>query len=208
MSGIKISDLPAASAALGAMQFEVNDAGTSRRVTAEQVKAYAAPLATQAEAQAGTNNTNVMTPLRSAEAIAALGGKVLQVVQAVKTTLQTTTSTTFIDVTGMSATITPRATSSKVLCVFSGVLAAFADNESAYGEVLLLRGSTNVTTVHNYVAAQGAPFVASETGSSIFYLDNPATTGATTYKLQMSAGGTSTVAVFGKAALTLMEIAG
>jgi hypothetical protein len=37
MSGIKISDLPAADAALGAMQLEVNDAGTSRRVTVDQV---------------------------------------------------------------------------------------------------------------------------------------------------------------------------
>jgi hypothetical protein len=41
MSGIKISDLPAAAAALGAMQFEVNDAGTSRRVTADQIKTFA-----------------------------------------------------------------------------------------------------------------------------------------------------------------------
>jgi hypothetical protein len=41
MSGIKISDLPAAASALGAMQLEVNDAGTSRRVTADQVKTFA-----------------------------------------------------------------------------------------------------------------------------------------------------------------------
>jgi hypothetical protein len=40
MSGIKISDLPAAASALGAMQLEVNDAGTSRRVTADQVKTF------------------------------------------------------------------------------------------------------------------------------------------------------------------------
>jgi hypothetical protein len=40
MSGIKISDLPAADAALGAMQLEVNDSGTSRRVTADQVKTF------------------------------------------------------------------------------------------------------------------------------------------------------------------------
>jgi hypothetical protein len=41
MSGIKISDLPAAASALGAMQLEVNDAGTSRRVTADQIVALA-----------------------------------------------------------------------------------------------------------------------------------------------------------------------
>lgn len=39
MSGIKISELPAASEALGAMQAEVNDAGTSRRLTVTQIRA-------------------------------------------------------------------------------------------------------------------------------------------------------------------------
>jgi hypothetical protein len=53
MSGIKISDLPAADAALGAMQLEVNDDGTSRRVTADQVKAFAVDVATDANLRAG-----------------------------------------------------------------------------------------------------------------------------------------------------------
>ena len=39
------------------------------------------PIATQAEAEAGTNNTKVMTPLRVAQAIAALGGSVISSIQ-------------------------------------------------------------------------------------------------------------------------------
>jgi len=39
------------------------------------------PIATQAEAEAGTNNTQVMTPLRVAQAIAALGGSVISSIQ-------------------------------------------------------------------------------------------------------------------------------
>jgi hypothetical protein len=39
MPGVKISDLPAADAALGPMQIEVNDAGVSRRVTVGQARA-------------------------------------------------------------------------------------------------------------------------------------------------------------------------
>lgn len=72
MSGIKISDLPAAESASADMQLEVNDSGTSRRVTADQLKVFAAPLADQAEAEAGTDNEKLMTPLRTAEAIAEL----------------------------------------------------------------------------------------------------------------------------------------
>jgi hypothetical protein len=69
MSGIKISELPAAGSANGDMQFEVNDSGTSRRVTATQMKALIAPLANQAEAEAGTEPAKVMTPLQTAQAI-------------------------------------------------------------------------------------------------------------------------------------------
>jgi hypothetical protein len=41
MADIKISDLTAASSASGNMQFEVNDGGSSKRVTADQIKAFA-----------------------------------------------------------------------------------------------------------------------------------------------------------------------
>ena len=40
MANIKISELPAASAAAAANQFEINESGTSKRVTAAQVLTY------------------------------------------------------------------------------------------------------------------------------------------------------------------------
>ena len=43
MPDIKISDLTAATAASGAQQLEVNDGGTSKRVTVDQIKAYVLP---------------------------------------------------------------------------------------------------------------------------------------------------------------------
>ena len=43
------------------------------------------------------------------------GGKILQVLQTVKTDTFTTTSTSFVDVTGLSVSITPATTSSKIL---------------------------------------------------------------------------------------------
>jgi hypothetical protein len=41
MANIKISDLPAASAGSDTQEFEVNDSGTSKKVTGAQLKAYA-----------------------------------------------------------------------------------------------------------------------------------------------------------------------
>lgn len=43
MPDIKISDLSAATSASGAMQVEVNDSGTSKHITVDQVKAYVLP---------------------------------------------------------------------------------------------------------------------------------------------------------------------
>lgn len=37
---VKISELPAATTAVGTMQLETNDSGTSKRVTAAQLLAY------------------------------------------------------------------------------------------------------------------------------------------------------------------------
>jgi hypothetical protein len=45
----------------------------------------------------------------------AAGGKVLQVVRATDTTNRTTTSTSFVDVTGMSVTITPKSATSSII---------------------------------------------------------------------------------------------
>jgi hypothetical protein len=40
MANIKISDLTAASVAADANEFEINEAGTSKKVTGSQIKAY------------------------------------------------------------------------------------------------------------------------------------------------------------------------
>ncbi len=43
MPDIKISDLPAATSASGAQQLEINDGGVSKKITVDQIKAYALP---------------------------------------------------------------------------------------------------------------------------------------------------------------------
>ena len=57
------------------------------------------------------------------------GGKILQIVRATDTTARTTTSTTYVDVTGMSITITPQKSDSAVLIIAS----VFARTSAASG---------------------------------------------------------------------------
>ena len=42
MANVKISDLPSAASAAGTQEFEVNDSGTSRKVTGSQMLTYIA----------------------------------------------------------------------------------------------------------------------------------------------------------------------
>lgn len=114
-------------------------------------------------------------------------GKVLQVVQTVKSDTFTGTSNgSEISVTGMSATITPTSSSSKIMI---SVVLNYCCQATTWG-AYLKRG----TTIIGVGATAGSrQSVASGLGSTIDsnqqlngkieYLDSPATTSATTYQL-------------------------
>tara|TARA_Y100001960_G_scaffold26316_1_gene23211 strand:+ start:144 stop:752 length:609 start_codon:yes stop_codon:yes gene_type:complete len=117
-------------------------------------------------------------------------GKILQVKQAVKSDRQTIQSTTLVDITGMSVSITPSSTSNKILVDYS--LVVFANAQ--YYTMRLLRGSDSTIFIGDQNAnatsqSRGAfgtyqaSYVNAMTVAQKF-LDSPNTTSATTYKLQ------------------------
>jgi hypothetical protein len=121
-------------------------------------------------------------------------GSVLQVVQTVKTDTFTTSSTSFVDITGLSATITPLSTSSKVLvCVFAQGRHTGA-NVSA---TKLLRDSTDILlgdTAGSRTRSSKAEFTNTALHSvthDLMYLDSPSTTSAVTYKIQVRVNANS-----------------
>jgi len=146
-------------------------------------------------------------------------GKILQVVQTFKNDTTSSTSTSFADISGMSVSITPSSTSSKILILISlgsisssgGVLAAFK----------LLRDSTAVGNSVNTSGARTPAFtsVYSTTewihSAAHNFVDSPSTTSATTYKVQWSAsGGTIYLNRYrgdtnndGSSSITAMEVA-
>lgn len=109
--------------------------------------------------------------------------RVLQVVQTVKTDTFTTSSTSFVDVTGMSVSITPSSTSSLVLVLLDSRVGGI-------GFVKLQRGSTDIyvgDAAGSRVRSLGlfVPNANGEDPAPAIFVDNPATTSSTTYKLQM-----------------------
>ena len=111
------------------------------------------------------------------------GGKVLQVVSATTTTEVSNSTTTYADTT-LTATITPTLATSKVLVLVSqNGLWKSAGNSGNAHIIKLLRGGTDLIIFADLLSYTDSA-VGNSTSGSVSYLDNPATTSATTYKTQ------------------------
>jgi hypothetical protein len=136
-------------------------------------------------------------------------GAVLQVVQGSVSAQTSTTSNSFV-ATGLTASITPKFSNSKILILMSGVI---TNNGGGQGNYTVYRGATNLAggtqnTFIYYFSSSGYTFVP----LNINYLDSPATTSSTTYTLYLKTNSGATSTYFGDTAtqstITLMEIAG
>jgi hypothetical protein len=135
-------------------------------------------------------------------------GSVLQVVNATYSTETTSSSSTLAD-TGLTATITPTSTTSKILVLVSQV--GVRKSGSTYVGLRLLRNSSSILSFAESSGFTGGSVDNGIGTDSVCYLDSPATTSATTYKTQFKntpASGTVYVQVNGMTStITLMEIA-
>jgi len=179
---------------------------------------------------AGTVNATTLADAAVTRAKMGYAGAVLQVVQTTKTnSFSTTTNNSWVDITGLSDSITPSNASNKIL-VMGQISVGGTWWNSSGSPVRVLRGTTSIfpTTVSSGSAyLTGATVshcsfsnsVANTEGHiavvSIIYLDSPNTTSATTYKFQTNSNGTTNFINqafngfgVGTSSITLMEIAG
>jgi hypothetical protein len=135
------------------------------------------------------------------------GGKVLQVVTGTYATSTSSSSGTYAD-TGLTATITPSLATSKVLVMYSISCRKDTQNSQNAVNLKLLRDATSISIRQSMgytgTAIQNYFFV----GTNV--LDSPATTSATTYKVQFASdNATAEVRVQGSndlSTIILMEI--
>jgi hypothetical protein len=141
-------------------------------------------------------------------------GSILQVVNVIKTNQFTTTSATPVDVTGLNASITPSSTSSKILITAWVVISTSGAGGDGFAR--LLRDSTAIGNgdAGYFGQSAGQDYFAGHS-KPITYLDSPATTSSTTYKIQVWGANTSYVNGRGldgsfvtSSGITLMEVAG
>ena len=156
-------------------------------------------------------------------------GKILQVVHTTKNDVFTTTSTTYTDLTGLSANITPRSTSSKIIAIASVEGATTTATTSSTGSFRVVRDSTPLDVgAAGGVGPQSAGVISTRNITSIgltmattkSFQDSPATTSTLNYKVQVRVGAgtlfinraeddsTSLASNRFISTLTLMEVAG
>jgi len=145
--------------------------------------------------EAGTVLTTAGVPASAMPA-----GSVLQVIQTAITAGFSTTSGSAVDITGLTATITPSSSANKILVITN----FFANGDSSpYPKFLLKRNGTTVfigDAVGSSTRQSAGMTTGGSTNSEIIsvattYLDAPATIAAVTYQWQVSTFGSRAVYV-------------
>jgi hypothetical protein len=169
---VKISELPAATAAAATDQFPSNQSGTTRRVTAAQIGDY----------------------------VRGLAGTVRQVVRAVPgTTNGTTTTGTYVDY-GVNLDITPASVSNRILLFGSFTGAAAATAANTFAQFAIRTGSTEVLMRQIYLEATGATAIDTLQTIALIGEHSPSTTSAVNYKISLLAATGTTATVVASAA--------
>lgn len=123
--------------------------------------------------------------------------RVLQVVSTTKTDTFSVTSSTFTDITGLTAVITPSATSSKILVVATTMVAGESGATNAY--VRIARGGTGIAigdTAGSRISATAIGLATNLPYSiAVSTLDSPNTTSSTTYSIQVRNQGSGAIHV-------------
>jgi len=136
-------------------------------------------------------------------------GKIAQVVSATKSDVTSSTSTSYADITGMTASITPSATSSKILVMYGINVSNTETDRNDF--VRLMRDSTDLMDPAHYFRHQNNTVVFHISNT---FLDSPSSTSSLSYHLEWKAesgtiylnrrGADSTVR--GASTITVMEV--
>lgn len=144
----------------------------------------AAPTATT-----GSNTTQLANTAYVKQEIEAAGGRIAQMIVGTAGAAYTTSSSYVT--TGLSATITPSSTSSKILILAHAMIWQTNAYASGNGLTALFRNGSNVVSGGNMTIVAGQP---AYNDMAISHLDSPASTSALTYAIYFRAESSGDIA--------------
>ena len=131
--------------------------------------------------------------IQSADLATGVGGKILQVVQVLKTSKQSVQSQTMVDISGFELTITPSSASNKILltstitacCHASGGFNLWRQiGSNSYAQLDAFKGDADGNRLR-FTMHMGQTQTANAAERSMMILDTPNTTDAVKYKWQI-----------------------
>jgi len=144
--------------------------------------------------------TNSIVPVGGIPA-GASGGGIIQVIQSYRTSLLSTSSSTFQDI--LTASITPRSSSNKILIMCTGQEGTYLGDGNSYSQHTIKRGSTEIylgdssgSASRGSAGRYGRQSGYESDAVSFMFLDSPATTSSTTYSWQVKSPRGPTWTVF------------
>ena len=165
------------------------------------------------------NSANIVNGSITADDLATgVGGKILQVVSATKTDVQSFNSESFADISGLTATITLSSSSNKVFIMVN----LYTSQGSVASIINFVRDSTNIAQPSGTATREATMFGYNSNTlnmhqRSMSFLDTVGDTNAHTYKLQLKCTNTNNAVYvnryygsddyYGISTLTLMEVA-
>jgi hypothetical protein len=173
----------------------LTDAISKGQYNAKGALLSASAAATPGVLAVGANNTVLTADSTTATglkwAAPAGGGKILQVIQGTTTASTVSTSTSFVD-SGLSASITPSATSSRIIVIVYHPACGITGSSATGMTFNIMRNSTQISFdsdnflcgATSYSQYRIFPF-------NISIVDSPSTTSAITYKTQLQAVSSS-----------------
>jgi hypothetical protein len=163
--------------------------------------------------------------IQSADLATGVGGKILQVQQILKTDAFSTSSTSFVDITGLSINITPSSSSNKVLVDFVVACGNDAQTQNRFELVRQVGGSDTAINPSTMSASTAMFYVAANSNLDNYtraqvtyrFLDSPNTTSQVNYRLRTKIYSSSVTQYVNRAAyssdttgssvITAMEVA-
>ncbi len=151
-------------------------------------------------------STGITMPNEGLAASALGNGGIIKCTPSTQSLTQNTTSTSYVDITNSSISVTPTTNTNKILLIFNCDMSnALVASTNVYAAFNIMRDSTQIyESIHACQLVSGGEQI--KNTPTMIMVDDPQTTSTITYKSQMKTSNASSTVYIWHGSLTALEI--